>query len=290
MILGGLNEGVWPPAAAGDPWMSRPMRADFGLPPPELRIGLSAHDFVQCCGAQEVYLTRARRIEGTPTIPARWLQRLDALLASELRGSERAPRHRAGAARLVGMPSTGRQKPSGPRPAPAPTPPVAATAQATLGHQDRDLDRRSLFHLCAGHSCDSRSSIPSTRTRARRSAAASSTGFWTPSCANIRTRCRRMPRSGCWRSAGRTSRRLARGPACSPSGGPGFERIARWFLETERTRRPALQPLATEVQGVLDLEAPAGSNSASRRRRIGSTGLRRARWRSSTTRQGSVPP
>ena len=86
MVLGGLNEGTWPPAAAGDPWMSRPMRADFGLPPPELRIGLSAHDFVQCCGAEEVYLTRARRIEGTPTIPSRWLQRLDALLAGERGG------------------------------------------------------------------------------------------------------------------------------------------------------------------------------------------------------------
>ena len=102
MILGGLNEGVWPPAARGDPWMSRPMRADFGLPPPELRIGLSAHDFVQCCGAAEVYLTRARRIEGTPTIPSRWLQRLDALLAGESGGPGGAPYHGAGVApRLV---------------------------------------------------------------------------------------------------------------------------------------------------------------------------------------------
>ncbi|MFX4601173.1 hypothetical protein ABTB19_21120, partial [Acinetobacter baumannii] len=24
-ILGGLNEGTWPPAASADPWMSRPM-------------------------------------------------------------------------------------------------------------------------------------------------------------------------------------------------------------------------------------------------------------------------
>ena len=125
MILGGLNEGVWPPAAAGDPWMSRPMRADFGLPPPELRIGLSAHDFVQCCGAQEVYLTRARRIEGTPTIPARWLQRLDALLPS---GSEGAAALRTmEPALLAWWAALDRPaEPSGPRPAPAPTPPVAA--------------------------------------------------------------------------------------------------------------------------------------------------------------------
>ena len=125
MILGGLNEGVWPPAAAGDPWMSRPMRADFGLPPPELRIGLSAHDFVQCCGAVEVYLTRARRIEGTPTIPARWLQRLDALLAI---GPERASALRAMDPALLAW-WHALDRPAelpGPRPAPAPAPPVAA--------------------------------------------------------------------------------------------------------------------------------------------------------------------
>ncbi len=47
MIMGGLNEGSWPADANVDPWMGRPMRADFGLPSPERRIGLSAHDFVQ---------------------------------------------------------------------------------------------------------------------------------------------------------------------------------------------------------------------------------------------------
>ena len=43
IILGGLNEGTWPPEAPSDPWMSRPMRGAFGLPLPERRIGLSAH-------------------------------------------------------------------------------------------------------------------------------------------------------------------------------------------------------------------------------------------------------
>ena len=125
MILGGLNEGVWPPAAHGDPWMSRPMRADFGLPAPELRIGLSAHDFVQCCGAAEVYLTRARRIEGTPTIPSRWLQRLDALLAGDPGGL--AALRTMEPALLAWWAALDRPvEAPGPRPAPAPTPPVAA--------------------------------------------------------------------------------------------------------------------------------------------------------------------
>ena len=33
VILGGLVEGTWPPEAPADPWMSRPMRTKFGLPP-----------------------------------------------------------------------------------------------------------------------------------------------------------------------------------------------------------------------------------------------------------------
>ncbi|MBL4721218.1 MAG: double-strand break repair protein AddB, partial [Alphaproteobacteria bacterium] len=80
IVLGGLNEETWPPAANPDPWMSRPMRAQFGLPLPERRIGLTAHDFVQAFGAPEVYLTRADKVDGQPTVPSRWLSRLDAVL------------------------------------------------------------------------------------------------------------------------------------------------------------------------------------------------------------------
>lgn len=80
IILAGLNEGIWPPEAGTDPFLSRPMKRDFGLPPPERSIGLSAHDFVQGFCADEVYLTRARKAGGAPAIPARWLARLDTVL------------------------------------------------------------------------------------------------------------------------------------------------------------------------------------------------------------------
>ena len=80
MILGGLNEGTWPPAPAVDPWMSRPMRKRFGLPSPERSVGLSAHDFAQALCARKVILTRSLRVDGSPTVPARWLQRMDTVL------------------------------------------------------------------------------------------------------------------------------------------------------------------------------------------------------------------
>jgi ATP-dependent helicase/nuclease subunit B len=59
------------------------MRADLGLPQPERRIGLSAHDFVAALGAERVLLTRAEREGGAPTVPSRWLARLDALFGYE---------------------------------------------------------------------------------------------------------------------------------------------------------------------------------------------------------------
>lgn len=80
IILAGLNEGTWPPDPGTDPWMSRPMRAAFGLPAAERAVGQAAHDFVQGFCAGEVFLTRSQRINGAPSVPARWLQRLDTVL------------------------------------------------------------------------------------------------------------------------------------------------------------------------------------------------------------------
>jgi ATP-dependent helicase/nuclease subunit B len=79
VILGSLNEGVWPRPEEAGPWLNRPMRASLGLAPPERRIGLSAHDFAQALGASEVFLTRSLKVDGVPTVPSRWLQRLLAL-------------------------------------------------------------------------------------------------------------------------------------------------------------------------------------------------------------------
>ncbi len=81
VILGSLNEGTWPQAADPGPWLNRPMRQALGLPAPEERIGYAAHDFASLLGADRVYLTRAAKIDGVPTVPSRWLLRLDALLA-----------------------------------------------------------------------------------------------------------------------------------------------------------------------------------------------------------------
>ncbi len=79
MLLGGLDEAIWPPQATSDAFLNRPMRHDLGLSPPERRIGQTAHDFAQAMGQSSVVLSRARKRGGAPCVPSRFLLRLQAL-------------------------------------------------------------------------------------------------------------------------------------------------------------------------------------------------------------------
>ncbi len=80
LIIAGLEEGVWPQAAPVDPFLSRPMRKALGLPSPERRVGLAAHDFAQAACAEEVILLHCERRNGSPTLKSRWLWRLETLV------------------------------------------------------------------------------------------------------------------------------------------------------------------------------------------------------------------
>ncbi|MBB5517496.1 double-strand break repair protein AddB [Amphiplicatus metriothermophilus] len=126
VILGGLNEGVWPGEAEADPFLSRPMRRALGLPSPERRIGLSAHDFAQLAAAPEVALLRAARAGGAPAKPSRWIVRLKNILAGAgvLDAVDRSARFAAWARALD------EAGPARPVPPPAPRPPLAARPRA----------------------------------------------------------------------------------------------------------------------------------------------------------------
>ncbi|KQT88692.1 double-strand break repair protein AddB [Methylobacterium sp. Leaf466] len=80
VVLGGLDEGVWPSRTVTDSFLNRPMRERVGLNPPERRIGQSAHDFVQALGCRDAVITRAGKRDGSPTVPSRFLQRLRAFV------------------------------------------------------------------------------------------------------------------------------------------------------------------------------------------------------------------
>jgi ATP-dependent helicase/nuclease subunit B len=79
LVLGGLNEGVWPGLPAPDPWLPPKVRATLGMPTLEFRIGLAAHDFASALGAPEVLITRAKRDSRSPTVASRFLLRLEAI-------------------------------------------------------------------------------------------------------------------------------------------------------------------------------------------------------------------
>ncbi|SFJ57945.1 double-strand break repair protein AddB [Celeribacter neptunius] len=81
VILGGLNETVWPQSVGQDPWFSRDMRKQAGLLSPEQSTGLAAHDFQQAIGAPDVVITRAKRDAEAETVASRWLIRLTNLMA-----------------------------------------------------------------------------------------------------------------------------------------------------------------------------------------------------------------
>jgi ATP-dependent helicase/nuclease subunit B len=79
MVLAGLNEGSWPPAAQIDPFLADHMRGKLGLPTSEFRLGQAAHDFAQAMGAEKILLTRAEKSHGTPTLASRFWLRVQAL-------------------------------------------------------------------------------------------------------------------------------------------------------------------------------------------------------------------
>jgi ATP-dependent helicase/nuclease subunit B len=137
LVLGGLNEGTWPPEAHADAWLNRPMRRKLGLDLPDRRIGLAAHDFAQSMGMGDVVLTRASRQNGVETVASRFLQRLAAvapdaaLAAARDRGSTFLALARA------------LDRPAEPKPVgrPLPCPPVAARPTRLSVSEIEDLVR-----------------------------------------------------------------------------------------------------------------------------------------------------
>lgn len=83
VILGGLDEGIWPPETGSDPFLNRPWREELGIPTPERRIGQTALDFISGLGALEVFITRSLKRNGSPMIASRFVQRMIAVAGTE---------------------------------------------------------------------------------------------------------------------------------------------------------------------------------------------------------------
>lgn len=119
VICAGLNEGSWPQPPAADPLLAPAVLRALGVPGAEFRIGLAAHDLAGALGAPQVVLSRSFRDAEGPTLPSRFLLRVEALLGDDL-----AKEHRESAIPAL-LPLLDRQRPKSdayPRPAPDPPP------------------------------------------------------------------------------------------------------------------------------------------------------------------------
>ncbi|MBC8050523.1 MAG: double-strand break repair protein AddB [Chitinophagales bacterium] len=253
IILGGLNEGVWPQAAEPGPWLNRTMLAALGFQPPERRNGQAAHDFAQAFGCPEVFVTRAEKADGAPTVPNRWLMRLQALLGGLDIANALAPDKpwvewaRQRQEPLLRQPAT----------QPKPRPPVAArprvlsvTAVETFIANPYAIYARYILSL---------EPLPelggdfTAREKGQIIHAALSSfseqypGELPPDAA---------PRLA--EIADSMMAKLGEDEGARAFWRPRFQRFAEWFAETEAARREGVARIAAEIRGQATLATPEG--------------------------------
>lgn len=263
VILGSLNEGVWPRPQEASPWLSRPMAGELGLPPPERRIGLSAHDFAQGLAAPIVYLSRAIKVDGVPTVPSRWLQRLSALVEAAGLAPRIVPdqpfvawaRERDATSHFM------------PAQAPRPCPPLAA--------RPRKLSVSRIERMLANpYEIFARDILKLEPLRAL--GAEPDAGLrGTIVHEALREFVRRHPHDLPADIAGelvaiadRLFAELGGSARVEAFWRPTFKRFARWFAATEPGRREGIVKIEAEVSGALTLDIGAGFELTARADRI----------------------
>ncbi len=260
LVLGGLNEGSWPPETRSDPWLSRPMRRDLGLDPPERRIGLAAHDFAQSLGAPEVILTRAAKVAGAPTVTSRFVQRL-AAVAGEARwqGALKRGEHYLALARALDHPAE--VKPAQ-RPAPKPKVEARPRALSVTAIEDWLRDPYTIYAKYILHllPLDAVDTPPGARDRG--SVIHEAIGDYTKLFAPAPPA---EPLQELIKLGEQHFAPLGDFPEARAFWWPRFRRIARWFAQWDGARRADIARLYAEEDG--QLEFPLGQRSFTLRTR-----------------------
>jgi ATP-dependent helicase/nuclease subunit B len=259
LVLGGLNEGTWPPSVETGPWINRPMRGALGLPQPERRIGLSAHDFAAALGAERVLLTRAEREGGAPTVPSRWLARLDALFGYEPGSAAAPPEYiqRGRRSYLAWADALDRPDAYRPWPRPEPRPPLEARP-TRLSVSSIEQWRRDPYGLYARRilGLEALDPLEAELGAADRGSALHDTldEFLKAYPSGL------LPADaiGQFEALGEKHLEpLLAAPAERAFWWPRFQRLARWFVGTENARRAAgTRLLASETDGALIVGPP----------------------------------
>lgn len=247
MILGGLNEGAWPSQAESDPWLNRPMRFEYGLPLPERRIGLSAHDFAQAFCAKKVVCTRSLRVGGAPTVASRWLLRLETVLRASNVDLKKSPEPWASWVAGLDHPESIR-----PQMRPAPCPPLHArpkqlsvTQVETWMRDPYALYARQVLKLRELDDLEKPISVAEKGTliHAILEAFVQSETQGLPSLLALGRQVFAV---------------YGEQPEVINFWWPRFERIAEWFMDNELSRKDDVVKSYTEISGKLTFETAAG--------------------------------
>jgi ATP-dependent helicase/nuclease subunit B len=230
------------------------MRAALGLPSPEEKIGYAAHDFTSFLGAERVYLTRAQKIDGVPTVPSRWLMRLQALLS----GLGLADRLRRQQSWLGWARARDRIGPRIRISAPEPRPPLdlrprkmSVTRIETWLSNPYAIFAGSILRLeklpSLGVDPDAALKGSIVHEIMSRFAEASPTTLPPDPARELATIARDV------------LGHYGDNPRVAAFWLPRFLRFAQWFAETEPARRRGVARVAAEVAGSLALAGPGGS-------------------------------
>jgi ATP-dependent helicase/nuclease subunit B len=248
IILGGLVEGVWPPAPRIDPWLSRPMRHELGLDLPERRIGLSAHDFAQLLGHDEVILSHSAKVGGAPSVASRFLHRLEAVA-----GEENWKTAKAAGDKYVHY-AAAIDQPAEVRPIEQPQPrPPRETRPTRLSVTTIEDWLRDPYTIYARHilRLDPLDPVDMPLSAADRgSAIHESLGEFTRQYAHA------LPEdtvSVLRRIGEKHFAPLMERPEARALWWPRFQRIAVWFADWERLRRGNINAIAAEIRGDIEI-------------------------------------
>jgi len=257
VVLGGLNEGIWPRENRTDAFLNRPMRRALKLNLPERFIGLAAHDLVQAMGTREVVLTRARRQTGAETVASRFWQRIAAVAPTKAWTSAC---HRGRAlitlADRIDSPEMSKdqiERPAPKSPRPAPRPPAHARPTRLSVTEIADLVRDP-YTIYARYIL---SLIPLEEIDADPGAADRGIILHEALACFAREFPEDFPKNA-------TAELLKLGeaafkayqdfPGALAVWWPRFKRVAQWFANEEKERREAITSLLAEIRGEISFD------------------------------------
>jgi ATP-dependent helicase/nuclease subunit B len=255
VVLGGLNESIWPPDVRSDPFLNRSMRSELGLPSPERRIGQSAHDFAQALGAEKVIVSRARTVEGTPMVASRFLRRLDAFI-----GKESALGLRTSGQWLLQAAQAIDDAPSvdlAPRPAPKPS---ASLQPTSLSVTEISKLYRDPYAVYARHILNLAPLEPLHQTVDARDRGTVIHDVLARFISETNAAWPADPLAVLLAMGREGFAPFARIESVSAFWWPVFEKVAAWFVPWEENRRTVIHNSAIEVRGSMALALADGTS------------------------------